>query len=91
METMEIHETETQEGELTEGVQTQHEPHTHARPRLLVGVGAVLFLFIVGVIVWRYWGDEIKDACLGDGEVCTVELPDTPSQGGVDFSATYEE
>lgn len=71
-------------------VDTQHEPHEHARSRLWLGVGAVL-LIIIGFFVWIVWGEEIKEACLGDGEVCTVELPDSPSEGGVDFNKTFIE
>ena len=61
---------------------TQHEPHEHARPRLMVGVGAVVLVLIFVFFVWTKWGEEIKEACVGDGEVCTVELPAAPSEGG---------
>jgi len=63
---------------------TRHEPHTHARPRIVWGVGAVL-LVGAGVGVWLYWGDAIKEACFGE-EVCSVEIEGLP-EGGVVFEA----
>ncbi|HCC04776.1 TPA: hypothetical protein DEP58_00540 [Patescibacteria group bacterium] len=63
---------------------TQHEPHEHARTRLMIGVGAVVLVIVIG-LVWMKWGKEIKEACVGDGEVCTVELPVAPSEGGTEF------
>lgn len=70
---------------------TQHEPHEHAKPRLFMGIGATVLLLGIGYVVWANWGDGIKEACFGDGEVCTVELPDAPGTGGTDFSASYGE
>jgi len=60
---------------------TQHEPHEHARSRLTVGVSAVILVLII-FFIWTKWEEEIKEACVGDGEVCTVELPTAPSEGG---------
>jgi len=70
---------------------TQHEPHEHARPRLMIGIGAVILVLIIGFFIWSKWGADIKEACLGDGDACTVELPNTPSEGGVDFNESYAE
>lgn len=69
---------------------SQHEPHEHAKPRLFIGIGATLLLLVGGYFVWANWGDDIKEACFGDGEVCSVELPDAPSEGGTDISASFE-
>lgn len=59
-------------------VETGHEPHAHARPRLLIGIVAIVCLLVAG-LVWAEWGDEIKEACTGSKGACTVELPDEPS------------
>ena len=63
----------------------QHEPHEQARPRVLWGIAAVLII-VVGIIVWSTWGEEIKEACFGDGEVCEVEIEGLPKGG-----ATFEQ
>lgn len=64
METEEIHESHT-----------QHEPHKHAKKRVVTGVLAGTVL-IGAIIAWYFWGSDIKEACLGE-EVCAVELPDS--------------
>jgi len=56
----------------------REQPHEHARPRLLMGVGAVILIIIIGAIVWSLWGDEIHEACFGEDGACAVELPDEP-------------
>ena len=43
-----------------------------------------------GYFVWANWGDSIKETCFGDGEVCSVELPDAPSEGETDITASFE-
>lgn len=53
---------------------TKHEPHKHAKSRVLIGIGAILLLLLAG-IVWSRWGNAIQEKCFGDGEVCEVELP----------------
>jgi hypothetical protein len=63
---------ETQEG-ASANVDTRHEAHPHAKRRVfwsLLALGVVC----VGVVVWMQWGEEIKDACLGDKGACTVDL-----------------
>jgi hypothetical protein len=71
---MEDENVKTDTIEVTEKEDTKHEPHKHAQSRVLIGVGAVLLLLFAG-IAWSRWGDTIQEKCLGDGEVCEVELP----------------
>ncbi len=56
-------------------VETRHEPHEHAPRRLIIGVVTLALFLLIGGYVWAHWGEEIQEACFGDGEVCTVELP----------------
>lgn len=72
----------------TDRPDTKHEAHTHARPRLIWGVAAVV-LVAVGCMVWLRWGEEIKEACLGEEGACTVELGDVP-EGGAAFVTTED-
>jgi len=65
--------------EVGEVIDTKHEPHEHARPRILIGLGAIVLLLLVG-LVWSRWGDAIKEKCVGE-EVCTVDVSlDTDSE-----------
>lgn len=50
-----------------------HDPHPHARKRVLLGVGTC-FVVCLGVLVWYLWGDAIRDVCTGQS-ACTIELP----------------
>lgn len=54
---------------------TQHELHRHARSRLVIGIGAVLLIVLSVFVIWPKWGESIKEACLGDGEVCELAIP----------------
>ncbi len=49
-------------------------PHKHASKRLVVGVAALFLLTTVGFFVWLKWGSEIKDVCIGENGVCSVDL-----------------
>jgi hypothetical protein len=53
-----------------------HEPHEHARSRVLLGIGAVLVVIGVGTFVWSQWGEEIQEACFGEKGACTIEMPE---------------
>ena len=60
--------------------ETKHEPHQHARPRLLIGIAAIVVVALMGFI-WSRWGETIKEVCFGEDGACPVELPDTPMEG----------
>ena len=68
----------------TEKNVTQHEAHPHALRRIVIGIGAVALL-VLGGIVWARWGEDIKEACTGEGEICNVELPNTSQEFTTDF------
>jgi hypothetical protein len=55
--------------------ETQHEPHTDARRRVVIG-GVALIVLVALTFTWFFWGTEIKDACFGE-EVCKIDLPKT--------------
>jgi hypothetical protein len=52
--------------------ETQHEPHPHAPKRLIIGVLAVIVVFVLGGIIWSRWGNQIERICFGE-ESCDVE------------------
>ena len=83
----------TPQEEITQNkVDTQHEPHSNAQPRLLVSIGAVIVvILIIALVVWPRWGESIKEACLGDGEVCKVELPESFKEGEAGFDMPLKE
>jgi hypothetical protein len=51
---------------------TQHEPHPHAPKRLIIGVLAVIVVFVLGGVIWSRWGGEIERICFGE-ESCDVD------------------
>ena len=51
----------------------RHQPHEHARPRVLLGLAAVA-LIAVGWLAWARWGETVKQACLGEDGACEVDL-----------------
>ena len=55
--------------------ETKHEPHTHAKQRIIIGLGAVLVVLLAIFFIWPRWGDTIKEKCFGDGGVCEFEVP----------------
>jgi hypothetical protein len=65
-----------EEAENTSGEQrvadTEHEAHEHAPKRLIVGVVAVVLVFVLGGVIWSRWGDTIEEVCFGEDE-CPVE------------------
>jgi hypothetical protein len=63
--------------------ETKHEPHKHAKPRVLWGVAAVVVV-LAGVLIWARWGSAIKEACLGENGTCTIDMQAIP-QGGAQF------
>lgn len=71
-------EEDTIQNELQKGpdIDTRHEPHEHAPRRLIIGIVALVLFLLIGGFVWAQWGEEIQETCFGDGEICTVELPD---------------
>lgn len=73
---MEAEEKQSENTEVVENVETRHGPHAHALRRILIGIGAIACI-VLGSILWGKWGSGIQEACFGDGEVCSVELPDT--------------
>jgi len=52
---------------------TQHEPHEHAPKRVIIGVVAVVAVFILGGFIWSRWGPQIEKICFGDDESCAVD------------------
>jgi hypothetical protein len=52
---------------------TQHEPHEHAPKRVIIGVVAVVAVFIFGGFIWSRWGPQIEEICFGNDESCAVE------------------
>jgi hypothetical protein len=58
-----------------ENQETRGGPHTHALRRILIGLGAIACI-VLATILWGKWGSDIKEACLGEGEICSIELPD---------------
>lgn len=62
---------------------TRHHAHHHARPRLLWGVAAVVVV-AAGIMVWAKWGEEIHEACFGDGGACEVDLGDPSASAEFD-------
>ncbi len=50
------------------------EPHEHAKKRVIVAMSAVILILVVGGFTWSKWGDDVKEACFGDGEVCSIEI-----------------
>ncbi len=71
-------EKNSNEGEEVETLpDTRHGPHPHASKRLLVGIGSVV-LITAGVVIWIFWGEEIKEVCTGSNGACTVEIPVSP-------------
>lgn len=70
-------EEDTIQNELQKGpdIDTHHEPHEHAPRRLIIGIVALALFLLIGGYVWAQWGEEIQEVCFGDGEVCTIELP----------------
>lgn len=65
--------------------ETRHEPHEHARSRVIWGMVA-FFVVLAGVLVWERWGTDIKQACLGDNGACVVEGFEQ-TEGGVVFES----
>lgn len=59
---------------------TQHELHRHARSRLVIGIGSILLIVLFFFIIWPKWGEDIKEVCLGDGEVCELSIPGIDEQ-----------
>ncbi len=52
------------------------EPHKEAKSRFLIGISAIVLLIVVGGFVWSMWGADVKEVCFGDGEVCSIEMPE---------------
>lgn len=52
--------------------ETLHEAHPHAHRRVIVGIVAILLVFVLGGIVWMFWGDRIERACLGISGGCPI-------------------
>lgn len=51
-----------------------HEPHHHAKKRVLIALTAIICVLGAGV-VWMKWGERIKEACTGGEKgACKVEL-----------------
>jgi hypothetical protein len=71
-----MEEEQSENTTVTENVDTRHRPHAHALRRILIGIGAIACI-VLGSILWGRWGNDIKEVCFGDGEICSVELPDT--------------
>jgi len=61
---------------------TEHEAHEHAPKRLIVGIVAVVLVFVLGGVIWSRWGDAIEEVCFGEDE-CPVE---TGAQSSEDTS-----
>ena len=61
--------------------ETKHEPHMHAKRRILVGTIALLFA-IIAFFTWVQYGEGIKEWCTGGDEgACTIDLEDVPAEG----------
>ena len=74
-ERMENEEHKVEELQQENIVETQHEAHHHARSRMIIGIGAIIVLILITIFIWPKWGNQIKEACFGDGDVCEIELP----------------
>jgi len=63
---------------------TKHEAHPHASKRVIIGVVAVVAVFVLGGIIWSHWGERIEEICFGDKEACSPpygeELLNEPPQ-----------
>jgi len=59
---------------------TKHQAHTHARPRIVWGIVAVV-LVASAILVGAKWGDEIKEACFGEEGACTLDIDTVPESG----------
>jgi hypothetical protein len=76
---------ESQDSTTTALPPTKHEPHAHAKKRILAGVIA-LVLALITFLVWVQYGEGIKEWCTGEEGTCTVDLGDIPPDG-VQFEA----
>lgn len=78
--------------EVTPALDTQHEPHEHAPRRVMVGVTAVIVVFVLGGIIWSRWGSQIEKICFGDDESCAVESAEEYVDGTLQYDASaFEE